>query len=411
MRLNETNFDLYPLLEELETMFRQAAADRNLRLRFDRALEVPRYVCADRVKLRQVLINLLGNAVKFTQEGEVALRVLTDDQALEDSNEPAISGQPARVVFEVQDTGPGIPVDEQGHIFDAFVQATAGQQVREGTGLGLAISRQYVQVMGGTLSVHSESGRGAVFTVAIPLRVVTVAEPELQPDARQVVGLAPGQPRYRILVVDDRLTNRQFLLELLAPLGFELREAGDGLEAVASARAWQPHLILLDLRMPLLDGYAAARQIKAEARELVPVIVAVSASSLEDEPERVLAAGCDAFLRKPFSSGEIIETIGRHLGLRYVYADVQPAVPAAHPAGRTPPERPLIPEALAALPAELLAGLEQAVVETNPALIGQRIAQIRDHNPALAEALAALADEFEYARILANIQALRGHYD
>jgi CheY-like chemotaxis protein len=225
-----------------------------------------------------------------------------------------------------------------------------------------------------------------------------------------VVGLAPEQPGYRILVVDDQWTNRQLLVELLAPLGFELREARDGQEAVASARVWQPHLILMDLRMPLLDGYAAARQIKEEANELVPVIIVLSASSLEDEPERVLAAGCDAFMRKPFRTDEIVEKIGRHLGLRYIYAEAQSAVPTALPEGITPPEGVLIPEALAALPAEVLAGLEQAVVETNPTLIGQRIAQVREHNPALAEALAALADEFEYARILANIQAMRGHY-
>jgi CheY-like chemotaxis protein len=312
------------------------------------------------------------------------------------------------VIFQVRDTGPGIPADEQEHIFDAFVQTSTGQQAREGTGLGLAISHQYVQLMGGTLSVQSERGQGAVFTMTLPLRVVAVAEPEAQPDSPQIVGLAPGQPHFRILVVDDKRNNRQLLVELLAPLGFELREAQDGQEAVASARTWQPDLILMDLRLPRLDGYGAARQIKAERSERVPVIIALSASALQHESERVLAAGCDLFIRKPFRPDEFIETIGRQLGVSYLYTDAQPAVPAVIPEGVRPLDPGLISEALAALPVETVAALERALVEANPVLVGQRIAQLRDYNPALAEALAALAAEFEYTRILAHIQAIRG---
>jgi CheY-like chemotaxis protein len=261
--------------------------------------------------------------------------------------------------------------------------------------------------MDGVLAVHSQVGQGSVFTVMIPVRIVAVKAAEAQPVSRQVVGLAPHQSPCRILVVDDEWDNRQLLAKLLAPLGFELREASHGQEALELWRLWQPDLIWMDLRMPLMDGYEAARRIKTEvAPGQPPVILALSANGLEEDRGKLLAAGFDAFIRKPFREAEIFEAMERSLGLHYLYATVascEAAPPSQQPAT-------LAPEALAALPAEVLAGLERAVVETDPSLIAQSIAQVQSYNPELAEALAALANEFEYGRILTTIQTTRGHY-
>ena len=307
----------------------------------------------------------------------------------------------------IEDTGPGIAPDEQAHIFEPFVQTTAGIQTRKGSGLGLTISQQFVQLMGGTLRVDSQPGHGARFTVTLPLPVAAATTAAPRGESRRVVALAPDQPVSRILVVDDEADNRQLLITLLAPLGFDVREAGNGHDAVTIAQAWQPHLIWLDLRMPRLDGYAAAQQIKAAATERPPVIIAVSASSAEDERATVLAAGCDDFIRKPFRDSAIFAALAHHLGVRYVYADEEHAR-AAHPARPRAADGHLDAAALAALPAEVLQELERAIVDADPVLIGQSIAQVRTQSATLADALAVRVDRFEHTHILACIEAARG---
>jgi signal transduction histidine kinase/ligand-binding sensor domain-containing protein/DNA-binding response OmpR family regulator len=402
--LDETTVDLALLIDDLEPLFRQPAADKGLLLCIERDPSVPRYVRADAIKLRQLLFNLLGNAVKFTETGSVTLRVGRVD---EDSR-PAAEDRSA-IVFEIEDTGPGIAPEEQERIFEAFAQAGVGAQRREGTGLGLAISQQFVRLMGGTLGVASSPGHGSRFIVRLSLGVAAGATSAVTDEARPVaLALAPGQQPPRILVVDDQDDNRRLMLELLSPLGFGLREAADGEEALALARAWQPQLILLDLRLPLRDGLQVARLLDASADRHRPVIIAVSASAFGDERANVLAAGCDDFIRKPFRAGEIFAAIAGHLQVRYRYAEEPPAAAPdeAGPAG----DHGLDPEALAALPAELLAELERAIVDANPLLIEQHIAQIRPYNRALAGALTVLTERFEHARLVESIQAARGHH-
>jgi CheY-like chemotaxis protein len=261
--------------------------------------------------------------------------------------------------------------------------------------------------MGGTLHVDSQPGHGARFTVTIPLQVAAATTAETHGDSRRVVALAPDQPVSRILVVDDEADNRQLLMAMLTPLGFDMREAADGQAAVAIAQEWQPQLIWLDLRMPLLDGYAAARQIKASTNGRPPVIIAVSASSTVAERAAVLAAGCDDFIRKPFRDSEIFTALARYLGVRFIYADEAPAV-VAGPSNPLPAPSELDVEALAALPADVLNELERSIVDANPVLIGQSVAQVRAHNATLADVLAVRADRFEHAHILTCIEAARG---
>jgi signal transduction histidine kinase/CheY-like chemotaxis protein len=399
--LNAANFDLYRLLGDLEDMFRLRAEDKHLQLLVEYADTLPRYVGTDELKLRQVLINLLNNAIKFTASGGVALRV-----ALDTAHPPA-AGYDTMVRFEIEDTGPGIAPDELDMLFEAFTQTQTGRQTQEGTGLGLPISRQFVQLMGGTLQVRSVVGQGTVFSFTIGVRRVDADALEQMPLHRQVVALTPDQPRYRILVVDDRRDNRALLIKLLQPLGFELREAANGQEAVAVWQEWAPHLIWMDMRMPVLDGYAATRQIKATTQGQATVIVALTASTFEEERALVLSTGCDDFLRKPFRAMDIFDIMHKHIGVRYVYdTDVhESSVPFA----AAPP--PLEPEAwlpaMARLPAELRTELHQVAVRADIAQISRLIAQIRTSEPHLAEQLQHLADDFDYDQIIAVIEALQ----
>jgi signal transduction histidine kinase/CheY-like chemotaxis protein len=430
--LEEHNVDLYCLIEEVGDLFHQQADEKQVELYVERASEVPHYVRTDEGKLRQVLINLLSNAIKFTKEGSVMLRVTSFESAQDDesqvTSEESITRSPQPVTylrFEVEDTGPGMTPEETARIFEAFVQTRAGQELQEGTGLGLPISREFVRLMGGDMIVSSEVGRGTIFMLDIQVSVVDADDVRLPHPTRQVVALAPNQPRYRVLVVDDRWSNRRLLVKLLEPLGLEIQEAKNGQEAVALWETWRPHLIWMDVRMPVLDGYEAAKRIrneelrmknedKSEIRNLKSefrtVIVAVTASAFEEEWRKVLASGCDDFIRKPFREADIFDLMHRHLGVRYVYDDGESGQLSQETrtiARRQEPSAQDWQAHVAALPAELVNTLEHAVILCDIAQINTLIDVICSQDAAFADELARLIYDFEYTKILALIQGAK----
>jgi predicted ATPase/signal transduction histidine kinase/CheY-like chemotaxis protein/tRNA A-37 threonylcarbamoyl transferase component Bud32 len=416
--LNEKNFDLYRLLDDLEDMFQLKAQEKGLQLICDRpwrcasrnrAFDVPRYVRTDEVKLRQVLINLLNNALKFTSEGGVSVRVgMKNGQSLiANGKEKAISNEQLAIsnehlLFEVSDTGAGIAPEELDSLFEAFVQTKTGKESQEGTGLGLPISRKFVQLMGGDITVSSEVGKGTTFKFDITVSVVDATEIETKQSTRRVIALEPNQPRYRILIVDDKQDNRQLLIKLLNTLGFELKQASNGQEAVAIWDKWEPHLIWMDMRMPVMDGYEATKQIKSTTIGQATAVIAVTASVLEEERAVVLSAGCDDFVRKPFREADIFELMHKHIGVRYIYDD--PTAPAAKTLSDKDIQDALNPEAFAAVPTELLASLEQAASFAYMSEIDRYIEEIRSYNTTVADALAALALDFDYGSIISLIQ-------
>jgi CheY-like chemotaxis protein len=223
--------------------------------------------------------------------------------------------------FEVADTGPGIAPEEMKVLFQAFAQTRTGQQAQEGTGLGLAISRKFVQLMGGEISVESEPGCGTVFAFDIRATVARQIDQQEPTDQQQyrVVGLEDDQPVYRILVVDDLPDNRYLLKRLLKRVGFEVEEASDGQQAIEVWEQWEPHLIWMDMRMPVMDGYTATRHIKDTPKGHSTKIIALTASAFEDERSHILAAGCDDFVGKPFRDTDIFEHMSKHLGVKYRY--------------------------------------------------------------------------------------------
>ena len=401
--LNETAFDLYHLLMDLQGMFQMRASQKRLRLDYTYAPDVPRYICTDQLKLRQTLINLLSNAIKFTPRGSVNLRVMLDHEEPGSEYSSALPGW--QIIFAVEDTGPGIPVEEHEQIFEAFTRTSSSGQVQEGTGLGLAISRTYAHLMGGDLTVQSEVGRGSCFTLRIRAGQAEGMIPEAPDTVRRVLALVPDQPGYRILIVDDVWHNRRLLRSLLVPLGFEVQEARNGVEALRVWETWRPHLIFIDMRIAVQDEYAITRQIKAATSEPATVIVAVMSNALEQEPQVMLTTGCDDCVRTPFSADVIFDVLRRHLGVHYVYAADQHALPIV--TNGTDTEAHLSATALATLPSDLLEQLEEAVLLSDLTHLTDLVQQVEDHNSNHARQLKTLIYNFQYESILELIQAAR----
>jgi two-component system sensor histidine kinase ChiS len=416
--LNESDFDLYRLLDGLEEMFRMRAEQKGLVLTLQRVPDVPQYVYMDEGKLRQVLMNLLGNAVKFTEKGGITLRVWREEYGVEDTeNTPLLPASCCTLHFEVEDTGPGIAAEELTTMFAPFEQTESGRQSLEGTGLGLPISQQYVRLMGGELTVRSPLKRsdlveegGSAFSFALPVALAEVSVVRTARPLRRVVGLEPGQPIYRLLIVEDNWANRRLLTQLLGslgepPLGFEVREAINGKEGIEIWEEWAPHLIFMDMRMPVMDGYEATRQIKATIKGQATVIIALTASALEEDRSVILSEGCDAFIRKPFREEQLFDALSKHLGVRFVYqelssTDVSQSNRTSYDAS---PDSLLA--AVTAMPSDWLSDLRQAATRADWERLINLIKQISERDPALADALAKLANNFDYDGILACTSA------
>ena len=315
MDLNLEDFDLHWFLEDLKLSLCQKAENKGLQFQLERDANLPQFIHSDRVKLRQVLSSLLGNAIKFTQDGHVVLRVRAD--AATNPNIP--------LVFGVEDTGIGIAAEELERIFEPFVQSESLESP-PGTGLGLTLSRRYAQLLGGEITASSSVDRGSVFQLKITVLPGEANLPSAPP--QRVLGLEAGQT-CRLLVVEDDPDSRNLVVLLLSNLGFEVREACNGQEAIGLWQSWSPQVILMDMQMPVLNGYDTARQIRAMERQraakpdpasAVP-IVALTASVFEEQRAEILAAGCNAVVCKPFRLEALYETIAQYSGSQYIYHD------------------------------------------------------------------------------------------
>ena len=378
--LNIESFNLYHMLTTLEEMLKVRANSRGLYLLFERSERVPQYLCTDESKLRQVLINLISNGIKFTRQGGITVRIdYTADERLQ---------------VEVEDTGVGIEASELSRVFDIFTQAKSGQEAQEGTGLGLPISRRFVHLMGGEIAVQSEVDKGSIFTFDIHAERADSAPAPLTGTRKDVIGLAPDQSTCRILIAEDRWESRTLLVKLLEPVGFEILTAENGQEAFELYLSSAPDLIFMDMRMPIMDGYEATRRIKATTDGQHTPIIALTASAFEHERAQILASGCDGFIRKPFSAPEVFETIERHLGVRFVYKDqTSELVPVE-------PERPLTAGDLACLSDGWRAQLNRAAMAANANEAIALIEGIRADHPPVAAELTRLVNGFRFDVIM-----------
>ena len=424
--LNTSSVDLYRLLDTLKEMLEFKALSKGLKLVFDYTPDVPQYVRTDEGKLREILTNLLGNAIKFTQVGCVKLRVrrergergqgrLINVNSSSPLSPPSLLF-PYSLFFEVEDAGPGIAPEEMDKLFTMFGQTEAGRKSHEGTGLGLAISQKFVQLMGGNISVSSTVGKGTTFFFDIQIALAEAPEVQVSQETRKVMGLAPDQPKYRILVVEDCPDNRLLSVKLLTSAGFSVREAENGQDAIKLWSSYSPHLILMDMRMPVMDGYDATNQIKAHPHGQATVIIALTASAFEENRSIVLSAGCDDFIRKPLREEVLWEKLAQYLGVRYLYEestiedDRQGNLFHQGTQGKSIEDRqdansnPSLTFHLSQMPKGWVEQLNQAAVKCLDHVILQLIEQIPEAHTPLANALKNWANNFLFDRVIDLIQ-------
>jgi signal transduction histidine kinase/DNA-binding NarL/FixJ family response regulator len=392
-----TSFDLHSFLGDLEEMIRLRADQKGLKLLFEHKSPLPQYIETDVRKLRQILVNLLGNAIKYTGKGGVTLRI-----ALKEGTDTTSVAKPtsmARLEFEIEDTGIGIASEDTQRIFEPFVQVNPGRSAREGTGLGLTLSRMFVELLGGEITIRSQVGRGSLFAFDIPAKLAEGAAIHTEVSDRQVIGLIPGQPPYLLLVVDDSVENRFVLRRLLEQGGFSVLEAASGQEAVDLFKDRQPHLVWMDLRMPGMDGDEAARRIReAENGRLHTPIIALTAGVMEYEGPPAHSQVFDDWVYKPYRETEIFAKLEKHLGVQFVY---RPPLGSAAEADKGWEKDALTPADLAVLPVEWLQKFFQALRRGGSEELLNLIDRIRSEHADLARALTELVHIYRFDKLIA----------
>jgi len=399
---NPETFDLFYLLEGIKTMFKQRASDKNLNFSLERQVDVPQYVITDRGKLRQILFNLLGNAINYTRRGDIMLKISKMDS-------PLISDFPDQqtldlnsktwVRFEITDTGIGISQKDIGIIFNQFIQVDQKEVRKSGTGLGLTICQSFVQIMGGCLNVESKEDKGSTFWFDLPIQVPDPDNIVKTESPNRPIGLAPNRPQYRILIIEDHEESRIVLSKLLEIVGFKVYAVGDGEKGISAVSTFQPDLVLMDIRLPVVDGLTATKIIKStEVGRNIPII-ALTAHAFERERLEILAAGCDDLIRKPYDETELFAMLVSHLGVKFVYEKKSLKKRISSIAtGKL-----LKLTALAQLPQELTEELQAAAIELNYNRSIDCIGQIRLLDSSLADMLEGLASTFRFEEILSEL--------
>ncbi len=379
------------------------ALEKRIDLRIEQDHNVPRYVYGDESKLRQILLNLLSNAIKFTTTGSVTLRLQalmgslsslnsSPDNSVNSTDNPKLT---ITLHMEVEDTGCGIAESDIENVFEAFMQTERGRHAK-GTGLGLSISRQFARLMGGDITVRSTLNHESTFICEVLLnqvRTVDIIPPET---TRTVIGLEPGQPIYRILVVEDVRENSQLLVRLLESVGFEVCVAENGIEAMALFQEWHPHLIWMDIQMPMMDGYETTRQIRAQETGKDVVIIALTAYAFEEYYSISIQAGCNDHITKPFVETILFDKMTQYLGVRYRYnEEVLPGLDQQYLLHKS-----LTSQDLQVMSPKWIIQAHQAALDLNDAKLYQLITEIPKEERVLANTLKYLVDNFQLETIL-----------
>jgi signal transduction histidine kinase/DNA-binding NarL/FixJ family response regulator len=381
-------FDLGALVLDVLEIMHLRAEKKGLRLLLDQSSDFPRYIKGDEMRLRQIMLNLVSNAVKFTQEGGVTIRLGTHQNTHH------------HLIIEIEDSGPGITAQDQARLFQPFVQLETGDGNRqlEGTGLGLALTHEFVHMMGGEITLESVVGKGSLFRVDLPLEPADAGEvTKVQTSAQSnIIGLAPNQPTYRILIAEDQQENRLLLHQLVANIGMPTRYVENGKECIRVFQEWRPDLIFMDRGMPVMDGLEATRKIRELPGGDKVKIVAVTASVFKEQRDEILAAGTNQVVRKPYHLEDIYECMAEQLGLKFLY---ETDVSGTDAASGMMSNAELVSK-LTALAENLRHELSQALQSLDHDYIVSVIEKIRDIDTALADALERHTDNFDYPAIL-----------
>jgi len=387
--LKPVTFNLSRLLDDLAAMFRLRAEAKGLRFEMLSGSEIMPYVVGDEGKIRQVLINLLGNAVKFTQVGHIKMHVVLEQREADQ----------AWLSARVEDTGFGMTEEERTKLFEPFSQVRSGVESLKGTGLGLAISRKYARLMGGDITVSSNQGKGSIFRFEIPIERGNAEVAVRRSALRRVIAIRATQEPPKILVVDDHPENRDWLMKLLSSIGFSVESAENGASAIRKWEEGGPHLILMDVHMPVMDGLDATRRIRSEAQGNETIIVALTASAMDDDRRAVVQAGVDDFIAKPCGEDELLEKIRVLLDITYDYEETNGAE------GQSANGIQALSEALGQLPLELVEELRNATLSGNKKLLDKLILRVPEAGDAKsAHALQELADKYEYDALMRMLE-------
>lgn len=387
--LAREEFSLANLLQELEILFEIRCREKGLTFRIEVTDDLPAGIRGDEEKIRQIMINLISNALKFTQQGGITVHVAH----VQTADTGAATNQTVMITIDVADTGRGIAEAEFEQVFAMFEQTTSGKEMAGGTGLGMSISRHLARAMeGDLLLVRSKPGEGSLFRFTFPAEVCDAENSSLQVVKKSILKLAPDEKEWHVLVIDDQQTNRTLLSRALSVAGFTVSEASGGKTGVALCQSWQPDIILLDIMMPNMNGYDTMRQIRAlSPKDRQPVIIAVTANVMAESREKALAQGFDGFIRKPVNLHELYEEIRQLTNVTYLYAGEQlPKTATMHPRSS------LVPAQLAQLPGHLLDAMRAAVESGDMIKLRGLIEQVATHDLKIAIALRRLVDAYQY---------------
>ena len=382
--IENSNFDLGALIRYLLDMMRERANAKGLELRQASSSNFPNFINADEGRLRQILLNLIGNAIKYTKKGSIILNLTTETLA---------DPQQVLLIFEIKDTGIGIAKQDLPFIFDTFTQVGKISN-QQGSGLGLPIAKQYAELMGGQITVNSELDIGSSFTLRLPVIKVDQSDMVSRSNlsARQVQRLAENQPAYRVLIIEDQLENRLLLKKLMESVGFHVYEAMNGQQGVEQFIRWQPHFIWMDRCMPVMDGIVATQKIRALPDGNKVKIVAITASAFVEQRQEFLNAGVDDVIGKPYRDTEIYACMNKHLGVRFIYEE---------PDNKKPPMKSLFDEQrIKQLPEALWSELQQAAMSLDIEQSLAVIEKIGAIDRAWADMLAERVNQFDFETII-----------
>lgn len=380
--LELSSFDFHNLMEDIKRMFQLKADVKDILLEIIGIENVPRYIRADALKIRIILINLIGNAIKFTDSGSIIVRL----SATGKENNKFI------LQVEVEDTGFGISEEEIHKLFNFFSQTESGKKSQSGTGLGLAISQGYVKMMNGEIKVTSEIGKGSVFSFSIDMEIADEKEINSNKSHNRVIGLENSIIAPKILVAEDNDDSRALLVSLLTNVGFDVREAANGKQAVEIFQSWNPQFIWMDIRMPILDGYEATKKIRSLENGKEPKIVALSAHLMKEELKKIYEAGCDDFLSKPFKEDGLFSKMEKFLPIKYKYESLEKNLTTSNNVKIENLDLRILDE-------KIKTDLLYASNNTDATKIVEIAKQISEKHPHIAEQLVQLADNFDYGKI------------
>jgi PAS domain S-box-containing protein len=382
VQLIPVSFDLHQMATDMKDIFWVKSEEKDLKISVDIAKDVPQYILADQSRIRQILINLIGNAVKFSKDGTIAIKFCLEDSGL--------------LSLSVSDQGIGIPEEMLDTIFEPFEQTEKGINLVGGTGLGLSISRKLARLMGGDITVSSMLNRGSTFTFTFEFEKGEMPENVKHSNSERVVALKNNE--VKVLIVDDKPLNRDVLMTMLSSIGFSLMEAVNGAEAIQLFETWKPDIIIMDIVMPVMDGREATRRIRASEQGKDVVIIAVTASALDEEKAEILKLGVNDFVRKPFREAELLESMRIYGNLVYEYeARIEETKQSDQDADA-------MLSSAQNLSADLRKKISEAAQMGDMDLIQEHIALIAESNESLAEHLTKLLNDFRFEDIMTLIK-------